>query len=154
MGTTFRIYLPRVKDALEVLAKPASEQRDLRGSETVVVVEDQPALRELFTTMLAKYGYRVISVSTPVEALELAKTLPGTTHLLMTDVVLPGMSGRVLADEFVRARPETKVLFVSAFTEGVLSDKNKLVTGAEFLQKPFSHRDLASKVRELLDRNR
>ena len=151
MGTSFRVYLPLVVDPLETVKAPTVMPHDGRGSETVVLVEDQPTLRELFVTMLVKNGYRVLPVSTPAHALELSKTHNEDLDVLMTDVVLPGMNGRALADEFARIHPETKVLFVSAFTELVISQKAKLPIGTSFLQKPFTHKDLTRKIRQILD---
>jgi len=151
MGTSFRIYLPKVSDPLEIVTKSSPEDREERGSETILLVEDQTSLRELYATMLARNGYHVIPASTPAEALQSSKTLGGDIHLLMTDVILPGMNGRELADEIVRERPGTKVLLVSAFTESLVTDKSRLKIGTGFLQKPFSHRDLGQKIRELLD---
>ncbi len=154
MGTSFRVYLPRVNDPLEADTAPVVLPHDERGSETIVLVEDQPSLRELFGTMLTKSGYRVLPAATPAEALELSKTHQDQVHVLMTDVVLPGMNGDALAEEFSRTHPETKILFVSAFTENVVSQRGRLESGTNFLQKPFTHRDLTRKIREILDQKK
>jgi signal transduction histidine kinase/CheY-like chemotaxis protein len=150
MGTSFRVYLPRVTDPLETTASRSASHPE-RGSETVLLVEDQPALRELFATMLRQSGYRVLSAASPAEALELSKSHPDKVHVLMTDVVLPGMNGRALAEQLAEIRPGIKILLVSAFTETVVARSGKLVSGTRFLQKPFTHKDLARKLREVLD---
>jgi len=150
MGTSFTVYLPRVNDPLETTpSRPASGPEG--GTETILLVEDQPTLRELFGTMLNQRGYRVLTAASPAEALELSKSCADKVHVLMTDVVLPGMNGRALAEQFAEIRPGIKILFISAFTETVVAQNGKLASGTTFLQKPFTHKDLARKLREILD---
>ena len=152
MGTSFRIYLPRVDEPLENAAPIAPVARLRGGSETVLLVEDQPTLLDLFEAMLKKDGYRVLAAATPTEALEIANRAE-KVHVLMTDVILPGMNGRVLAERFTKLQPQTRILFVSGFAENVAAH-GKFNAETGFLQKPFTHTDLSRKLRELLDGNR
>jgi two-component system cell cycle sensor histidine kinase/response regulator CckA len=149
MGTSFRIYLPRVNEALPFSA-PVTKVSAERGWETILLVEDQTSLRELFEVMLKHDGYRVLTGESPGKALEVARSHAGDLHLLMTDVILPGMNGLSLAEQLRRDRPDLKVLFVSGFTEHVVSPEGTLGTGSGFLQKPFSHEQLHQKLSEIL----
>jgi PAS domain S-box-containing protein len=151
MGTSFRVYLPRVDAPLEAAAGELMPQPEQRGSETILLVEDQLALRELFRTMLLESGYQVLQAATPAEALKLAREAPEKADALMTDVMLPGMNGRALAEQVTKIWPQAKVLFVSGFTENVLNQHGELDAGTGFLQKPFTHKHLNRKLRELLD---
>jgi two-component system cell cycle sensor histidine kinase/response regulator CckA len=128
MGTSFRIYLPKVNEALPFSA-PVTNVSAERGWETILLVEDQTSLREL---------------------LEVARSHAGDLHLLMTDVILPGMNGLSLAEQLRRDRPDLKVLFVSGFTENVVSPEGTLGAGSGFLQKPFSHEQLHQKLSDIL----
>jgi signal transduction histidine kinase/ActR/RegA family two-component response regulator len=150
MGTTFKVYLPRTEEALEFLAsKP--EVRAAGGSETILLVEDQSDLRELAQIMLEKNGYAVLPAESPAKALEIARSASGPIHLLVTDVILPGMNGRALAEHLATVRPEVKVLFVSGYTEDVIARHGELGAGTNFLEKPYTHETLCGKVREVLD---
>jgi CheY-like chemotaxis protein len=149
-GATFKIYLPRVETAPEPLApKPAPVS--LRGSETVLVVEDEEPVRRLIRKVLETRGYVVIAAEDGEEALRLAKARDGVIHLLVTDVVMPGMSGRDLAQHLASVRPETKVLYVSGYTDDAIVQHGVLEPGIAFLQKPFTPQGLARKLREILD---
>ena len=150
-GTTFKIYLPR---STEGLAEAASEPvRPLQGgSETVLLVEDESMILDLARTLLAQLGYVVLPAGNPDEALRLAAAHPGPIHLLLTDMVMPGMSGRDLARRLEATRPGLRHLFMSGYTALSPSPQGQEEDGANFLQKPFSTRDLALKVREVLDR--
>ena len=149
-GTTFHIYLPRV--GTDVAAQPGASAPEAaaRGSETVLVVEDQDAVRRLISTILEGYGYRVLQVSNGPDAIKLTEQHPETIHLLLTDVVLPLMNGRVLADQLIAARPGIKVLFMSGYTEETIGHHGVLDSGLTYLQKPFTPEALAAKVREAL----
>ena len=149
-GTTINIYLPRI-DA-EVQAQPGAGTPGTapRGSETVLVVEDQEAVRRLICIILEDYGYRVLQVSNGPDAIAVAKQYPQTIHLLLTDVVLPLMDGRALADKLMAARPDLKVLFMSGYTEEQIGHHGVLDSGLAYLPKPFSPEELAAKVREAL----
>ncbi len=152
LGTSFRVYLPRVDDPLEVVTTRTPAFYAGGGSETILLVEDQPALLELFRKLLRRDGYQVMAASTPAEALRISQRHPGRVDVLMTDVVLPGMNGRILAEKFAKVHPETRVLFVSGFTENVVTQQGKPDSETSFLQKPFTHQDLSQKIREILDR--
>ncbi len=150
MGTSFRIYFPVVSGSIE---KPAAVKDDALpegGGETILLVEDRGPLRELFQSMLERGGYRLLTAGTPGEALQIAASYPDTIHLLITDVVLPEMTGPELAERYRTTRQESEVLFVSAFTESVISRQGKLSPGVNFLQKPVSHDVLIRKIRGIL----
>lgn len=149
MGTSFRVYLPRVDDPLEIAAPIIPAAQAGGGSETILLVEDQPTLLDLFEAMLKRDGYRVLAAATPTEALEIANR-DEKVHVLMTDVILPGMNGRILAERFSKLQPQTRILFISGFAENVAAPGN-FASEIGFLQKPFTHNALSRKLRELLD---
>jgi two-component system cell cycle sensor histidine kinase/response regulator CckA len=152
-GTTFKIYLPRTDAAPEL--EIADSEADLpRGAESVLLVEDEAEVRELAHEMLAELGYRVLEAPAPSDALVVAERHTGIIDLLLTDVVMPQMSGRALAQRIAAMRPETKVLFMSGYTDDAVVRHGVLEPGIDFLEKPFSPRALAVKVREVLDRGR
>lgn len=151
VGTTFRIYLPRHLGPLVPPEAPAPSIGDGDGGETVLLVEDEPALLRLSTVMLERLSYRVIAAATPGEALRLAREHPGEIQLLMTDVVMPQMNGRDLARNLQSQFPNLGTLFMSGYTADVIAHHGVLAEGVHFLQKPFSTSDLAVKVREALD---
>jgi PAS domain S-box-containing protein len=147
-GTTFHIYLPRTQAAAQAAATaPAAALA--KGSETVLLVEDEDAVRELTEQMLKSHGYRVLQAASGAEALELAASYPGTIHLLMTDVILPQMNGQVLAEALWSTRPEIKVLYMSGYSEEVIG-QGMPDRRVAYLAKPFSSVDLAAKVRQTL----
>ena len=115
-----------------------------------MLVEDRGPLRELFQSMLERGGYHLLTAGTPSEALQIAASYSDKIHLLITDVVLPEMTGPELAERYRSTRQESEVLFVSAFTESVISRQGKLSPGVNFLQKPVSHDNLVRKIREIL----
>jgi PAS domain S-box-containing protein len=149
-GTTFKVYLPRVDAPVDRLPVRAAA-RPARGSETILVVEDEAALREIIRRVLERQGYTVLEASTADAALKLARDRAGPIHLLLADVVLPGGSGRPLADELVALRADLKVLFMSGYTEDVIVQRGVLAPGTPFINKPFSADSLARKVRDVLD---
>ena len=152
LGTTVRIYLPRActPAAAQVEQAPNSATR-LRGKETILVVEDEDVVRRVTCTMLGKRGYRILVASNGEEALELATQYQGPIDLLLSDVVMPQMSGRELANRLRPLRPNARVLFVSGYIGDAVVHHG--VVGAEvpFLQKPFTSESLARRVREVLD---
>jgi len=150
-GTTFKIYLPRVDQPLELPAPTPASRETPRGTETVLLVEDDEAVRTLARKMLASHGYTVLAAPSGADALELAASHAGPIHLLVTDVVLPGMSGRELAARFQSVRPGLKVLYTSGYTDEAIVHHGVLDPGIAFLQKPFTSGALARKVRETLD---
>ena len=149
-GTTFRIYLPRVEDPAEHVGPVKSANVAAGGSETVLLVEDEESVRQLVRETLAAKGYRVMEADNGEAGLRLAEGHAGTIHLLITDVVMPGMSGRELAQRVTATRPETKVLFLSGYTEDAIIHEGVLEPGTAFLQKPFTLLVLSRKVREVL----
>ncbi|MFW6154551.1 MAG: PAS domain S-box protein [Planctomycetota bacterium] len=152
-GTTFKIYLPRYHGPGEHVADSAPGATVERGHETVLFVEDEPSILRLGRTMLESLGYRVVTAGTPGEALALAREHPGEIHLLVTDVVMPEMNGRDLARQLLSIYPDLKRLFISGYTANVIAHHGVLDAGVHFIQKPFTRDDLATKVREALDRD-
>ncbi len=150
-GTAFKIYLPRVDEAATRERVRERTSQAPAGMETVLLLEDEPALRELVQQWLVGLGYVVLEAQGGVEALEISKNYNGPIHLLLTDVVMPGMSGRDLAERIVPSRPEMKVLYISGYTNDAIVRHGVLQPGVVFLQKPFTRQSLANKVRETLD---
>lgn len=151
-GTTFKIYLPRVDAPVVVTGEGQTERKSVRGSETVLVVEDETSLRKLVCGVLKSNGYRVLEASRGEEALRISGQHEGAVQLLLTDVVMPQMSGRHLAEQLASLRPQTKVLFMSGYTDDAIVHHGVLEPGMDFLQKPFTPESLARKVREVLDK--
>jgi CheY-like chemotaxis protein len=151
-GTTFKVYLPQVDAAAEIPARRAATPDLPRGTETILLVEDDPALREMAATLLRRLGYTILSAVNGIEALRLTQQRDaGHIDLLFTDVVMPHMSGKELADRMQASNPHTKVLFTSAYTENAIVHQGVLNKGVALLQKPFTPSALACKVREVLD---
>jgi len=154
-GTTFKIYLPRVAATGELAIAQVAAQDETRavepGTETILVVEDEANLRYLARQYLEKQGYRVIEAADGAVAMQIAVAHEGVIHLLLTDVIMPGMNGRELAQRISEIRPNVKVLYMSGYTENVVGHNGMLDAGVRLLQKPFNLRDLKSKVREVLD---
>jgi CheY-like chemotaxis protein len=153
-GTTFKIYLPRVDEPPAPAAVADVPTRELTGSETVLVVEDEDAVRALTCLTLEARGYRVLVAASAEEALELAVRHAGPIPLVVTDVIMPGMSGGELAGRLAALRPEIRVIFVSGYTDDTIAHQGVLDPGVHFLQKPFTLDGLARKVREVLDAER
>jgi len=149
-GTVFKIYLPQVQFGPTVTLASSEKARDA-GNETILLVEDEVAILELGSYILEQRGYTVLTASSPANALELVLEYRGTIDLLITDVVMPEMSGRNLAKEIVAIRPGTKVLFISGYTADVISHHGGLESDIHFLEKPFLASSLGRKVREVLD---
>ncbi|MBZ5637693.1 MAG: response regulator [Acidobacteriia bacterium] len=149
-GAAFEILLPAVAGPAEPTGA-AQVARPPGGSETVLVVEDEPAIRTLLTEILEEGGYRVMTAGRGQDAIDLLERSPGPVHLLLTDVVMPGMSGRDLADHVQPARPGLKALFISGYSPEEVSRRGVASSGSAFLQKPFSSGSLLRKVREVLD---
>ncbi len=153
-GTTFKIYLPRVAGAPEVAEPSPGAAIHARGSETVLLVEDQDDVRTLARRVLEGRGYTVLPARNGDEALELVARYRNRIHVLVTDVVMPGINGRDLARRVTSSRPDVKVLFVSGYTGEAVHQRGLLEPGVAFLQKPFTAEVLARKVREVLDSGR
>ena len=153
-GTTFKIYLPRVASTSETAvarAGPVEEKKVEPGTETILLVEDEPNLRYLARQYLEKQGYKVIEAADGAVAMQIAVAHEGVIHLLLTDVIMPGMNGRELAQRISEIRPNVKVLYMSGYTENVIGQNGTLDAGVRLLQKPFNLRDLRNIVREVLD---
>jgi len=148
-GTTFKIYLPRVQEAPQT-GKPPAQPSPSRGSETVLVVEDDGAIRTLICEVLEKLGYAVHKAGSGAEALRFCEQYPGRIDLVISDVVMPSMGGRELAARLASSRPEIKILFMSGYTDNAILHHGDLAPRTAFLEKPFMTQTLARKVREAL----
>jgi CheY-like chemotaxis protein len=152
-GTTFEIYLPRVAEAVTPQPLPEPGLSLPRGSETILLVEDEPHVRELAAEMLSRQGYRVIVAADGAEALRLARELNGRFDLLVTDVVMPRLNGPELAGKLKESVPNLKILYVSGYTDELSACHGVSDPGAVLLSKPFSPMLLAQKVRQVLETN-
>lgn len=151
-GTTFKIYLPRVDEPVEPYPEGISGPEWPRGDETVLVVEDNEMVRRLALRVLRGQGYTALEATSGEEALEKAAMHPGPIHLLLTDVVMPEMSGKELLGRLQQVRPGLRVLYMSGYTDNVIARHGMLEPGTPFIQKPFTPQALAHKVRAVLDR--
>ena len=149
-GTTFRIYLPRVEDALEPTHAVGAARTHAGGSETVLLVEDEESVRQLVRETLESKGYKILEADNGEAALQIVAGHSGTIDMLITDVVMPGMSGRELSARLCASRPQTKVLYLSGYTEDAIVHEGVVDPDTAFLQKPFTLQMLARKVREVL----
>ncbi len=149
-GTTFKIYLPRTEERAVRDSAPIGE-KNLTGTETVLLVEDEESILALGKSILERRGYVVLAAHSPGEALRIARSHSGPVHILITDVVMPEMNGKDLRDQLTAVKPGFKCIFMSGYTANVIAHHGVLDEGIEFLQKPFSVRTLAEKVREVLD---
>ena len=149
-GTTFKIYLPRHRGKDEPAEQEGEKETITGGLETVLLVEDEPVLLKMVERMLEGQGYRILATSEPAEAIRLAEEYSGQIDLLITDIVMPGMNGRDLATKLLSLLPDLKCLFMSGYTANAIAHHGVLDEGVHFIQKPFSAKDLAAKVRETL----
>ncbi len=150
-GATFNIYLPKLEVAVDPQKQPTELPATLHGTETLLLVEDETSLRKLSRQLLERCGYAVLEAENGAEALIISQGHPRRIDLLLTDVVMPGMSGRVLAEQMVKHRPETRVVYMSGYTGQTVGEHGVLAEGSFFLPKPFSREALARKIREALD---
>ena len=150
-GTTFTIYLPQV--AGEIPGKTVTRMAEASQGvwETILVVEDEKSLRVICRHHLEALGYKVLVAETAEKALELSEQHPGDIHLLLTDVVLPEMNGRQLAERICAAKPGVKVMFMSGYTADVIAQRGVLEQNTVFIEKPFTRNDLGRKIRETLE---
>jgi two-component system, cell cycle sensor histidine kinase and response regulator CckA len=148
-GSTFKVYLPRVDELVEHEEPKRTPFIEQRATETILLVEDEEAVRDLVRTILTGQGYEVIVALDPDHAESIAGKFPGDIHLLLTDVVMPGTSGRELAARIMVTRPAIRVLYMSGYTENVITSGGLLEPGLAFLQKPFSPAALVQKIREV-----
>jgi PAS domain S-box-containing protein len=149
-GTTFKIYLPKVTDKSAAPPERRSRRR-ARGTETILVVEDEPGVSKLLVGALRKQGYTVLEANDTMEAVQISESHAGTIHLVLTDVVMPRMSGSDLAAELRLRRPDIKVVYMSGYTENAAVHRGILEANAHFIPKPFSVDELTAKLREALD---
>ena len=150
-GTTFHIYLPRHGDKSDPVPQEEPAAPPPGGRETILLVEDEPAVLNSTAQMIETLGYDVWKAGAPAEALRRVRESKGQIHLLVTDVVMPGMNGRDLAQQIRALHPGLKCLFMSGYTADIIARNGVLDQGVPFIQKPFSRRDLAAKIREVLD---
>jgi two-component system, cell cycle sensor histidine kinase and response regulator CckA len=149
-GTTFKLYFPRVEEK-KTEKPPAVLKRDLRGKETVLLVEDEEPMLAMGRTILQRYGYEVLATKSPIEALGMVQSYTGPIHLLITDVVMPEMNGKDLRDRLAEIRPGIKTIFMSGYTANAIAHHGVLEEGINFLQKPFLIETMIGKVRDVLD---
>ncbi len=150
-GTTFKIYLRRHRGEAEEEIEAAKTEMPQGRGETILIVEDEALVLDVGKQILERLGYTVLATVSPGEAVRMAREYSGEIHLLMTDVVLPEMSGKDLAEEMIKIRPNTKTLFMSGYTADIIAHRGILDRGVYFVQKPFTTDSLARKVREVLD---
>ncbi len=151
-GTAFKIYLPRVEDEAEKLKKRERDGAESwRGSETILLVEDDGYVRKVASRILLKLGYKVIEAANGEQAIKICAAYSGKIHLIVTDVVMPGMSGKELVGRLSKSCPEMKIIYVSGYTDNAIVHHGVLDPGTNFLQKPFTSQTLARKIREVLD---
>jgi two-component system cell cycle sensor histidine kinase/response regulator CckA len=149
-GTSFKVYLPRVEETEDVKASPAEIEDLPRGSETILLVEDEKGVRELAREYLERNGYSVLEAEDAQAAIDIAQQHSGPIHLLMTDVIMPGLSGRELAEKMAALRPGIKVIYMSGYTDQSIVHHGILEPDTVLLQKPFTWNTLACKLRETL----
>jgi PAS domain S-box-containing protein len=150
-GTTFKIYFPRVDGSADIAGPAVLDAAIPKGTETILLVEDSDSLRDVTKEFLLIAGYTVVEAKNGKEALHVAQTLQGAIHLLLTDVVMPGMSGPELANEIRRIRPETRILYMSGYTSNAIAHQGVLDEGLHLLTKPFTRSGLTQKVHETLN---
>jgi CheY-like chemotaxis protein len=150
-GTTFEVYFPRTPGDADPSPRPVPPEVT-RGTERVLVVEDDPQVRVVVVRALEAGGYDVLSAAHPQEALELPEEESNRLQLLITDVVMPGLDGHTLADALCRKHPQLRVLYVSGYTQDVIAERGVLSPGIELLAKPFTGPALLARVRSILDR--
>jgi PAS domain S-box-containing protein len=148
-GATFKIYLPRVEKVAETAEKVKVTAEALTGSEAIMVVEDDDMVRDMAKSILQQYGYSILDAQDGKEAIRVSEKFEGPIHLMLTDVVMPGMSGRVLAEKLAVQRPKMKVLYMSGYTDNAIVRHGVLDKEVIFIQKPFTVEALAQKVREV-----
>ena len=150
-GTTFRIYLPRYAVTVKQVPQAIDVQRDALGNETVLLVEDEPSILTMTKLILERLGYTVLTAGNPSTAIDIGRDNAGKIDLMITDVVMPEMNGRELSLRMQKLQPDMKVLFMSGYTPDAIAHRGVLDEDINFLQKPFSKKSLAAKVREALD---
>ena len=153
-GASFQVFLPRVNAVSQPLAANPYLGENLRGSETILLVEDAEPLRKLAASFLSSHGFEVLSAPDAEQALKIAAAHAGAIQLLVTDVIMPGQNGRVLAERLVSSYPGIKVLYISGYTDSFIAGHGVLGPESNLLNKPFTEEALIHKVREVLDSNK
>jgi two-component system, cell cycle sensor histidine kinase and response regulator CckA len=151
-GSIFRIHLPRVDETGAPTSSTPLTRAAPGGSETILVVEDQEEVREFIVNALSDRGYSVLSAADGEHAIELADRHPGVIDVLLTDVVLPGINGREVADHFVAIRPAIKVIFTSGYAQDLIADRGVLHSSVDYIPKPYTADQIVAKVREVVHR--
>jgi len=151
-GTTFKIYLPRVNEPREAITEEILKEELPRGDETILIVEDEEEVRKLARKILEKQGYRILETLNGDDALLACETRKSPIHLMLTDIVMPGMSGSELARLLKPLYPEIRILYMSGYTDNAIVRHGALGKGVNYIQKPFTMEGLARKVREVLDK--
>jgi CheY-like chemotaxis protein len=151
-GTTFKVYFPRTEESPDREVHSPLHPMDLLGTETILLVEDEDAVRQFVCKALTRQGYTVLVASNGEQASAIAEQHRGPIHLLLTDVVMPNMSGRLLADRLLPRHPGTRVIYMSGYTEDTIVRQGVLGDGADFLSKPLTLAAMLRKVRDVLDR--
>jgi CheY-like chemotaxis protein len=149
-GTTFKIYIPRIEQAVPLQAQNRDPDTSLHGVETILMVEDEAALRAITRGHLEHLGYRVLEAADGREALEKSRKYSDPIHILLTDMIMPELGGRALAHELCELRPDIRVVYMSGYSGRTYNSQSDLDTGSFFLQKPFTRDTLARKIREAL----
>jgi CheY-like chemotaxis protein len=153
-GTTFKIYFPRVEQPMDRSTKPGETSPLPRGTETLLLVEDEPSVRHLTCRILESQGYNVLRANNGQDALHVTREHKGSPiRLVVTDVIMPLMGGKVMAEWLKTTYPDLKILFTSGYTDDAIAQHGVLETGVEFLSKPYTPAMLARKVREMLDKS-
>jgi len=150
-GASFQIFLPRVDEPVTTTAENPTSESSLTGTETVLLVEDAEPLRKLAQSFLAEHGFQVLAAANGEEAIQLVKTCRQPIHLLLTDVVMPGMNGRALAEQLLPTQPQIRILYMSGYTDSFIAGHGVLEPGTHLLHKPFTEQALLRKVRQVLD---
>ena len=150
-GTSFAIHLPRYLGNTQQRNIALETYPAAHSHETILLVEDEPTILGITVRMLERLGYTVLAASSPEEAMRLVSEFAGEVHVLMTDVVMPGMNGRDLADRLLKDYPTMKCLFMSGYTANIITNQGVLSEGMNFIQKPFSMKELAAKLRQVLE---
>ena len=150
-GSCFQIFLPRVDEAVTRLVEEATPSSTFRGDETILVAEDAEPLRKLARSILEGHGFQVLTASSGEEAMQVASNFQGKIHLLLTDIVMPGMNGRVLGENLLGKHPGMKVLYMSGYTDSFIAGHGVLEEGTHLLHKPFTEEILIAKVSEVLN---
>jgi two-component system, cell cycle sensor histidine kinase and response regulator CckA len=150
-GSVFRIYLPATQDDEGRSSELFVENHVAGGPETILLTEDEPDLRELTRIFLEGYGYKVLTAGSAEQAIQISDEFAGTIHLLLTDVIMPGISGRQLAEKILLKRPRTRILYMTGYTDDMVVQHKVLEPGVQLLQKPFTKAELAVKVRATLE---